>query len=89
MGAQGTATIDFGSTPTFEGAIAVTGQSGIVSGSHVEAFIMQDAITPEYDMAAHLLTVSCGNIAAGTGFTIYCSSRIYATGTLPIRWVWN
>ena len=89
MGAQGTATLNMGSTPTFEGSVVVTGQAGIVSGSHCEAFIMQEAITPEYDMASRLLTVSCGSVSAGTGFTIYCNSATYATGTISIRWVWN
>lgn len=88
MGAQGTAIVDFGATPEFEGSIAVTGQGAIVAGSHVEAFLMQESVTPEYDMAAHLLTLSCGSVVAGTGFTIYVHSDTFATGTLTIRWVW-
>lgn len=89
MGAQGTATIDFGSTPTFEGTVTVTGQAGIVAGSHAEPFIMREDATEMYDMAPILLDVTCGSVVAGTGFTIYCSSKTYATGTILVRWVWN
>lgn len=89
MGAQGTAVLDFGSTPTFEGSIAVTGQASITGTSHCEAFWMQEALTAEYDMASVLVSLSCGSVVAGTGFTIYANSKTYATGTITVRWVWN
>ena len=89
MGSQWSATLNFGATPTFEGSIAVTGQAAIIAGSHAEAFLMQESITAEYDMAMRLLEFSCGSVVAGTGFTIYCNSKSYATGSISVRWVWN
>jgi hypothetical protein len=89
MGAQGTATLDFGSSPTSEGSVAVTGQSGIVAGSHAEAFLMREDATEQYDMGPVLLRFACGSVIAGTGFTIYAHSLFPATGPISVRWVWN
>ena len=89
MGSQGTATLNFGATPTFEGSIDVTGQGTILAGSHCEAFWMNETIGEEYDMAKELVSLNCGNVIGGTGFTIYANSKTYATGSISVRWVWN
>lgn len=74
MGAQGTATLNFGAFPgASDASIAVTGQTSIVSGSLVEAWILP-AATADHSSDEHLLEtfkVLAGNIVAGTGFTIY------------------
>lgn len=74
MGAQGTATLDFGAFPgKSDASVAVTGQAGILSGSLVEAWILP-AATADHSADEHLvetLKVVAGNISAGTGFTIY------------------
>lgn len=74
MGAQGTATLDFGAFPgASDASVAVTGQSGIVSGSLVEAWL-RPAATVDHSADEHMLEtikVFAGNIVAGTGFTIY------------------
>src|SRR5262245_46596104 len=74
MGAQGTATLDFGTFPGASDAkVDVTGQSGIVSGSLVEAWLRPVA-TADHTADEHMvetLKVIAGNIIAGTGFTIY------------------
>lgn len=71
---SGSATIDFGSFPgKSDTSIAVTGQSGIVSGSIISAFIKLTA-TSDHSVDEHLvenIKVFAGNIVAGTGFTIY------------------
>jgi hypothetical protein len=91
----GTATIDFGSTPTSEASIVVTGQAAIASGSHVEAWIMGDA-TGGNDANVHkslaaVARVVCHTIVAATGFTItvYIVGATGATGTFTLHWVWS
>ena len=78
MGAQGTATLDFGAFPgASDASVTVTGQSGILAGSLVEAWIVPVA-TAEHTADEHLLEtlhVVAGNIVAGTGFTIYGVNR--------------
>lgn len=74
MGAQGTAVLDFGAFPgKSDASVAVTGQTGILSGSLVEAWIRPVA-TADHSADEHMvetLKVVAGNIVVGTGFTIY------------------
>lgn len=71
---KGTATIDFGAFPgKSDASVAVTGQTGIVAGSLVDAWI-RPAATADHTADEHLvetLSIFAGNIIAGTGFTIY------------------
>mgnify|MGYP001608984227 CR=1 FL=1 len=94
MSASGTATIDFGAVPTDEAAVVVTGQSGIGSGSHAEAFIMRESTADngldEHEGLAIYCRLLVGTIIAGTGFTVYATMLAgYATGQFNIRWVWS
>lgn len=74
MGAQGTATLNFGAFPgASDTSQVVTGQGGILSSSLVEAWILP-AQTADHSSDEHLLEtfkVFAGNIVPGTGFTIY------------------
>lgn len=74
MPGTGIATLDFGAFPgKSDASVAVTGQTGIVSGSLVEAWIRPEA-TADHSADEHMLEtikVFAGNIVAGTGFTIY------------------
>jgi hypothetical protein len=74
VGAQGTATIDFGAFPgKTDASVDVTGQAAIVAGSLVEAWIRPVA-TADHTADEHMvdtIKVFAGNIVAGTGFTIY------------------
>ena len=91
---QGTATIDFGVFPgENEASVAVTGQTGIGSGSKAEAYIMADDTTGDHTASDHryaaaLLGLTCGTPSAGTGFTIYARSTEHLTGAFALRWVW-
>lgn len=89
--ATGTATIDFGSAPgSTRATIAVTGQAGIGSGSHCEAFLMGDS-TASHNAEEHAfipMVLRCRDVIAGTGFTIQATSDLRLTGTFTIRWVW-
>lgn len=74
MPGTGTATLDFGAFPgASDASVDVTGQTGIVSGSLVEAWI-RPVDTADHTADEHMLEtikVFAANIVAGTGFTIY------------------
>lgn len=100
MGAQGTASVNFGAFPgTTDTSIAITGQAGILSGSLVEAWLIPVA-TAEHSADEHLIEgvrIMAGNIVAGTGFTIYArkegdfagSDQNFLYGHWSVGWVWN
>jgi hypothetical protein len=96
MGAQGTATLDFGAFPgTPQASIAVTGQTGILSTSLVEAWIFPPGGTVDHSEDEHIVenfSVIAAKIVAGTGFTIFGESlppSINIYGTWKIAWCWN
>ena len=82
MGAQGTVEVDFGAFPgASDASVAVTGQTGIVAGSLVEAWIFPKATT-DHSADEHMvetLKVFAGNVVAGTGFTVYALNTSHLT----------
>ena len=74
MGAQGTATVNFGVFPgASDASVAVTGQGAIIAASLVEAWILP-ATTADHTADEHIVEtfkVFAGNIVPGVGFTIY------------------
>jgi hypothetical protein len=104
MASQGTTTIDFGAFPgKTDATIVVTGQTGILVSSLVEAWIFPVA-TADHSADEHLIDpprVIAGNIVAGTGFTIYGfmntrtdinninSGQPMVYGLWTVAWVWN
>jgi hypothetical protein len=93
MGAKGTAVLDFTSTYSEEASVVVPVAS-ILSGSHVEAFFMLESTAgntvDDHDQAAVLCQLVCGNIVAGTSFTIYGRLKEgLAKDTFNVRWVWD
>ena len=74
MPGSGTTTVNFGAFPgSSDTSIAVTGQTGILTGSLIEAWILP-ATTADHSADEHVfdtLNVIAGNISAGVGFTIY------------------
>lgn len=89
----GTATIDFGATPSSEASVDVIGQAEITATSRAEAFVMArgtgDAATDQ-KFAAIAMRLVCSEPVAGAGFTItaYCLIG-FATGTFEIEWIWS
>lgn len=80
MPGTGTTVVDFGSYPgKLDTSVAVTGQTGIVAGSLVEAWLRPDGTAAhsadEHIMAMTMLRIIAGNIVAGTGFTIYALAQ--------------
>lgn len=101
MAASGTTTVDFGAFPgKSDASVAVTGQTGILAGSIVGAWIRPVA-TADHTADEHLvetIAIDAGAIVAGTGFTIYArntnqiddpkqSPRIYGLWTVAWAWV--
>jgi len=78
MGSRGTTTIDFGAFPGKTDATAtVTGESGILANSLVEAWIYPVA-TADHTADEHVVDapmITAGNISVGVGFTIYGVQR--------------
>jgi len=96
MATTGTATLDFGAFPgASDASVAITGQSGIVSGSLVETWLLPQA-TADHSVDEHRvepLVVLADSIVAGVGFTIFGrydglgDARAY--GLWTVAWVWN
>lgn len=89
--AQGTAIIDFGTSPQSNVTAAITGQSAILAGSLVEAWIFPVA-TADHSVDEHLveeIQATAFNIIAGTGFSISVRGRNFPLrGKWSIGWVW-
>ena len=90
----GTATLNWGAHPgASEASVTVTGQTGITTGSHVEAWYMEEVLgaktASDHGYMALLSSLSCGNIVAGTSFTIYGKSEYKLQGSFTVHWVWS
>ena len=74
MGAQGTATVNFGVFPgASDASVAITGQTAILGGSLVEAWLSPSATADHTEDEPRLETLECfvGPPVAGSGFMIY------------------
>lgn len=94
MAGSGTTTVDFGAFPgKTDTTVAVTGQTGIVSGSLVGAWIRPEA-TAAHSADEHRvenLAIVADTIVAGTGFTIYAQTedKTRRYGTWTVAWAWT
>ena len=92
--ATGTATVDFGGTPTQIATLAVTGQAAILTTDHVECFFVGDDSTAGNPADVHkwilpkYVSAVAHTIVAATGFTITLLADFPLTGTVKVRWVW-
>jgi hypothetical protein len=91
--AAGTATVAFGSgAGTDRAQVVVTGQTGLVSGDHVEAWVMRDA-TGDHSADEHELLARdsrvLGEVSASDELTITVVCDSTWTGNFQVRWVWN
>lgn len=91
---SGTTTVNFGAFPgSTDASVDVTGQTGILAGSKVKAWIMATA-TADHTADEHLIDpprVAVGPVGAGVGFTIYAfttnTRRHY--GAYTVAWEWS
>ncbi len=96
MGATGSTTATFGAFPGSDMAtVNITGQTGIASGSHVEAWLdPTQAATADHSPDEHITAeqdteVTCSALVAGTGFTInIVSLNVWHYGAYNVSWVW-
>lgn len=89
----GTATINFGAHPgANEASVVVTGIATIGAGAKAEAFFMRstsaDHTVNDHSWAALFTGLSCGDVVAGTGFTIYARSSEKLAGQFTLNFVW-
>jgi hypothetical protein len=87
----GTAVVDFGSIPSTEASVVVTGQAGVSLSSTIDAFVQgsttADNTALDHRFAAISFKLLADDIVAGTGFTIYVTALAgLATGTFNIKW---
>jgi hypothetical protein len=87
VGASGTAVVDFGAFPgTTDAAVVITGETGILNGSLVEAWLRPIATAEhsedEHVMASVMLDIVACEIVAGVGFTIRAVARDLGGGAL-------
>jgi hypothetical protein len=94
MATKGTAEIDFGALPgAMYATVAVTGQTAIVSGSYVEAWI-RPAATTDHTADEHIVDpprIVAADIVAATGFTIhgFSNNKVPHHGKYTVAWVWD
>jgi len=90
-GTTGVATLDFGAAPgTNFVQTVITGQAGILTTSHVDAYLMAASTASHnaYEHAVVPVRVTAGDIVAGTGFTINAVTDWRLSGTFNVYWVW-
>jgi len=90
--ASGTTTVDFGAYPGKDmTSIDITGQTDILSGSLVEAWLFP-ADTTDHTVEEHIyedIKIIAGNVIAGTGFTIYAvSGNTLLYGQYSVAWAY-
>lgn len=91
---SGTAIVDFGTGMTMEAIANVTGQTGILSTSHVRAWIRggltADNTETDHMQAGMNLTITASSPTPGVGFNIAARSMRYIPfGSFVVQWAWN
>jgi hypothetical protein len=95
--AVGTATLDFGTIGSGgapEASVAVTGQTGILGTSKIEAWLKHvdtaEHTVDELDAEELEVWADESSIVAGTGFTVRGRPRHgRAYGRFDVNWVWS
>jgi hypothetical protein len=92
-GAAGIATAAFGTgAGTDRVQVVVTGQTGLVSGDHVEAWVMRD-VTAEHNADEHELLARdsrvLAEVSASSELTVTVVCETTWTGDFKVHWVWN
>lgn len=90
----GTATLNFGTMPTEEASIAVTGQTGIQTSSVVRVWLQDDTTAgntaTDHLFAAQTVQLAFETPVLNTGFIVHALSTFaYWTKTLQLHWSWS
>lgn len=80
----GSATMNWGSTPTLEGAVTITGQSQMLPTAQIRAWFQGTTVE------AGRVDLTCSGPAANVGFTVNALSHqgLY-TGSVAVQWKWE
>lgn len=90
----GATAIDFGAFPgSYDASLVITGQSAIVAGSIVQAWLVATA-TADHSADEHWVDppfIVAGEISPGVGFTIRATARDggRAFGLYTVHWKWS
>jgi len=90
MGANGSATLDFGNIPGTDSVVVVVTSAGVLSTSSIEAWMMADT-TATHNYIEHVIVpmrLVCKSGNNDDTFTIYAFSELRLTGTFIVHWVW-
>lgn len=90
----GSTTVNFGAFPgDVLASVAITGQTGITTGSIVRAWLSPTSATSEHSTDEHAVDgphVFACDVVAGTGFTIKAVGRTGPlNGTWRVSWEWS
>lgn len=91
---SGSTTLDFGAFPgSSDTSVAITGQTALLAGSKVHAWIWP-AATADHSVMDHVVDpprVIAADIIAGTGFTIYGFTQNTRRhfGLYTVNWLWS
>lgn len=89
----GSTTISFGVFPgSNEASVVVTGIGTIGASAKAEAFFMRSTsanhTVNDHSYAALFTGLTCGDVVASTGFTIYARSTEKLSGAFTLQYVW-
>lgn len=92
-GFTGQVEIDFGSTPSDEANVVITGQAGITQNAIIQvslpAMATSNNTANDAEFAAIAIDLSVGNIVDNVGFTIKAFCTIgFVTGKFKINYRW-
>jgi hypothetical protein len=92
--AVGTGIIDFGSTPSEEATLTITGQAGLVSTTHIEAWFQHGDSTAdngvtEHEEAAAICPLACKWTVDGSFQVIAMPIAGLGIGTFKFHWAWS
>lgn len=92
---KGIGTIDFGADPgTDEAKVVISGQAGLITTTHIEAFVMHGDSTVDNDASSHEQLADLGvwgcKWTVDGSFEARCTLiRMLASGTFKFHFVWS
>jgi hypothetical protein len=92
--ATGTGTIDFGATPSEEATVTITGQTGLISTTHIEAFFQHGDSTAdngvdEHEEAAAVCPLACKWTVDGSFEVKAIPISGLGIGTFKFHYAWS
>ncbi len=94
MAVTGTATLDFTSTPSEETTLVVTGQAGLISTTHIEAWIEHSDSTADNSFDEHsefaaMCPLACRWTVDGSFEIKAMPIGALGLGTFLVHWAWS